>query len=226
MHIGDPSIAGWLILLAYLAVVCRCYLQYTQAKTELVDPYFWLVVGGFVLLLGINKQLDLQTVFEVGMKDLAKSNGWYAQRRIMQTAFVTMLGIGLLTILIMLRGMLAKSCRNHKTVCLGVLLLCVFIVLRAGAFNHLSFLDTQSYWGFNAHALLELTALCVIFYGARLSKYTHKKTSTQPVAFAFCANNGDNVYCPYCSMQAAAKAAEGRQFKCKACEAMYTVRIR
>ena len=165
MHIGDPTFAGWLIFFVYLAVVYRCYLQYVKVKFGFLDHNFWLVIGLFLLLLCINKQLDLQTVFEASMKELAQSHGWYAQRKMMQVTFVALLSISLLTGLVVLRSVLAKACRQHKAVCLGVLLLCVFIVLRAAAFNHLSFLNTHTYWGFNAHSLLELSALCVMFYG-------------------------------------------------------------
>ncbi len=225
MHVGDPTFAGWLIFCAYLAVVYRCYLQYIKAKTEFLDHHFWLVIGVFLLLLCINKQLDFQTVFEASMKDLAQSHGWYAQRRMMQTVFIAILSVSLLTVLIVLRSVLAKACRQHKAVCLGVFMLCLFVVWRAAAFNHLSFLNTQTYWGFNASSLLELSALCVIFYGTYTSHFEHKKTESQPVKYACCAENGDDVYCPYCNTQAVAKAAQGRQFKCKTCAAMYTVRI-
>ena len=235
MHIGDPTIAGWLIFFAYLAVVYRCYLQYTKVKVGFLDHNFWLVIGVFLLLLCINKQLDLQTVFEASMKELAQSHGWYAQRRMMQSVFIGLLSISLLTGLVVLRSVLAKACQQHKAVCLGVLLLCVFIVLRAAAFNHLSFLNTQTYWGFNAHSLLELTALCVMFYGTfkRFSSTSHsatrhfadKKTETHSTAIAYCAEKGDDVHCPNCNKPATAKAAQGRQFRCKSCSALYTVRI-
>ena len=235
MHIGDPTFAGWLIFFVYLAVVYRCYLQYVKVKFGFLDHNFWLVIGLFLLLLCINKQLDLQTVFEASMKELAQSHGWYAQRKMMQVTFVALLSISLLTGLVVLRSVLAKACRQHKAVCLGVLLLCVFIVLRAAAFNHLSFLNTRTYWGFNAHSLLELIALCVMFYGTFTLKsgtrhsgtrhFANIKTQTQSAAIAYCAENGDDVHCPNCNKQATAKAAHGRQFKCKACAAFYTVRI-
>ena len=230
MHIGDPTLAGWLIFFAYLAVVYRCYLQYIKVKVGFIDHNFWLVIGLFLLLLCINKQLDLQTIFEASMKELAQSHGWYAQRRMMQAVFIAILSIGLLTGLVVLRSVLAKACRQHKAVCIGVLLLCVFIVLRAAAFNHLSFLNTQTYWGFNAHSLLELTALCVMFYGAfthhsSSRHFSDKNTQTQSAAIVYCAENGDDVHCPNCNKPATAKAVQGRQFKCKACAAIYTVRI-
>lgn len=225
MQIGDPTLAGWLIFFAYLALVYRCYLQYVTAKTEGSDHYFWLVIGVFLLLLCINKQLDFQTVFESSMKDLAKSHGWYEQRRMMQTVFIAILSMSLLAALLVLRNVLANACRQHKAVCLGVFLLCVFIVLRAAAFNHLSFLNTSTFWGFNAHSLLELPAICVMFYGTFTRHFSGKKTETQLSTFAFCAEKGDDVHCPNCNIQATAKAVQGRQFKCKACAAVYTVRI-
>jgi cation transport ATPase len=179
---------------------------------------FWFVIGALLLLLGLNKQLDLQTMFEANMKELALTHGWYAQRHLMQLAFIGALAMGLLTMLFLLRRFLAKSWRNNKIVCFGLFLIAVFIVLRAAAFNHFSFLNTRTYLGFNAHALLEIGALGIIFYGT----YVGKPTVSMD---AVCSAEGDDVYCPQCNTLAVSKAVDGRQFKCKACAAIYTVHI-
>jgi glucan phosphoethanolaminetransferase (alkaline phosphatase superfamily) len=234
LHFGDPTFAGWLIVFAYFLVVFRCYSQYMQAKKQGVEAHFWLIVGGFLFLLGLNKQLDLQTIFEVSMRDLAISHGWYAQRRLMQFAFVGLLAAGLIILMIILRGFLAKSWQENKVVCFGLFLIAVFIVLRAAAFNHFSYLSTQSYWGFNAHALLELGALCVIFYGTsvsgqrprRITQQHHNTQSALQHSEVFCVAEGSDVYCPQCNTKAVSKAVNQRTFKCKVCATIYTVHIR
>lgn len=219
MHFGDPTFAGWLIVFVYFLVVSRCYFKHAEAKKQGVDAYFWVSVGGFLLLLGLNKQLDMQTVFEVSMRDLVKLHGWYAQRQLMQIAFIVFLALGLLTMLVILRKFLAKAWENNKVVCFGLFLICVFILLRAAAFNHFSFLNTRSYLGFNAHALLELGALITICYGTNVSK----KPLPPQTNVQLTAEDGDGMHCPKCGVQPLSELVDGRIFKCRSCSYKYRV---
>lgn len=230
MRFGDPTFAGWLIFIFYFILVYRCYFKYVNAKRQGLEVTFWFVVGGLMLLLGLNKQLDLQTIFEANMRELALTHGWYAQRRMMQMIFIVTLAFGLLTMLIILRTSLAKTWQQNKIVCFGLVLIAVFIVLRAAAFNHLNVLSTQSYWGFDAHALLELSALLVVFYGTYMRQQLNKNKifaqETLKSLEVFCDAEGEDVYCPECNTKAVSKAVNQRIFKCKACDAIYTVHIR
>ncbi len=221
MHFGDPTFAGWLIVLTYFLVVSRCYFKHAEAKKQGLDAYFWVLIGGFLLLLGINKQLDWQTVFEASMRDMAKQHGWYAQRKLMQIAFIVFLALGLLTMLIVLRKFLAQARKNYKVVCFGLFLICVFIVLRAATFNHFSFLNTRSYFGFNAHVLLELGSLMTIYYGT----YVNKKLLPPQTNVLITAKDGESVHCPKCSVQPLSEPVDGRLFKCRSCGFKYIVNV-
>src|SRR5688572_33006079 len=92
--IGDPTLLGWLTVAVYLAGAAICWKAaaasvgtrwptYTRG-----EPLFWLVCAVFLLCLGVNKQLDLQTWFTVLGKSLAKDTGWYEQRRLVQACFI------------------------------------------------------------------------------------------------------------------------------------------
>ena len=48
----------------------------------------WLVCA-----LGVNKQLDLQTLFTQLARDLAMAQGWYEERRRYQVAFIIAIGL-------------------------------------------------------------------------------------------------------------------------------------
>ena len=60
------------------------------------SPVFWLTLALLLLFLGINKQLDLQTLLNDIGRRKARAEGWYGNRRYYQTMFiaaVTVLGV-------------------------------------------------------------------------------------------------------------------------------------
>ena len=66
LGIGDPSIWGWVTVGVYLLAVGCCYYQANahklpKQKLSGQSRKFWWLLGAFLLLLAINKQLDLQT---------------------------------------------------------------------------------------------------------------------------------------------------------------------
>ncbi|HVZ33497.1 MAG TPA: hypothetical protein VG963_13790, partial [Polyangiaceae bacterium] len=99
--IGDPSVLGWLTVVAYFVAAVLAFRALrvhlgrarrggasAQAGDELLLARFWGLVLAAMILLGINKQLDLQTLFtEIG-RDLAHAQGWYETRRRYQVAFI------------------------------------------------------------------------------------------------------------------------------------------
>jgi len=72
LGIGDPTIWGWLTVVVYLLAVARCIVK-AKLDHAAGSPYqFWLYLGLFLLLLSINKQLDLQTWFSQALRDMSQ----------------------------------------------------------------------------------------------------------------------------------------------------------
>jgi hypothetical protein len=99
--IGDPTLGGWITVIAYFGTALLAYraLRFHSrnfgSKSASTNAQalvgFWLLITGALVLLGINKQLDLQSWFtEVG-RDLARAQGWYEGRRSVQALFVAAL---------------------------------------------------------------------------------------------------------------------------------------
>ena len=61
--IGDPTFLGWFICFSYFVAVWICGDKALQAKRANDNHPFWLAITIFLLFLGINKQLDLQSLF-------------------------------------------------------------------------------------------------------------------------------------------------------------------
>ena len=85
--IGDPTPAGWLATLAYFATAFSCRtaarrILPAHRKTPSLrrEWRLWSALSGLLALLGLNKQLDLQSALtEVG-RIAARSGGWYDER--------------------------------------------------------------------------------------------------------------------------------------------------
>ena len=74
--IGDPTVAGWTITIGYFIAALTSYMAYlfcrrkNQVATDLelttiqliALPYFWIYCCITLVILGLNKQLDLQTL--------------------------------------------------------------------------------------------------------------------------------------------------------------------
>jgi hypothetical protein len=225
MGIGDPTIWGWLTVGMYLLVIARCYVKVKQHVQMGESFRFWLLLGAFLLLLGINKQLDLQSLFTQMMRDAAVEHGWYEYRRKVQVLFIFCIGFAMLITLITLRIALLDHWRRYQWIWLGLLLLSAFILIRAASFHHVDILIHQSILGLELNVLLENLALSLILLGT----YQHgppvsRLYKSAPKAYQANAEGAD-VYCPRCSTKAYSTASHGRLFKCKFCAHKYQVYV-
>lgn len=225
---GDPTLLGWITTIAYLLAIICSFRKARIVKAQGGTTRPWLLLAVLLFLLGINKQLDLQSWFTQVMRDSAHAHGWYAQRRAMQLAFIAILGLGMLIVLLSLRLFLANSWRHYKLVWVGIALLCAFIVIRAASFHHMDILINSNILGIKINVILELLALFIIILGT----IYHKKF-VEPLAFSNMPINGyveiahenDDVRCPKCGVQPLAAGHDGRLFKCRSCSFKFTVRV-
>lgn len=164
LGIGDPSISGWVITVVYLLAVICTYKQMVAAKVGGGDARFWLILTITLILLGINKQLDLQIWLTEVVRTDAQTHGWYAVRRLVQAAFVVFLGLSMLVALASLYLLSENSrWRRYKLVWIGMVLLCMFVLIRAATFHHVDIYINTHFSGFKF--LIETGALLLIILG-------------------------------------------------------------
>jgi len=140
--IGDPTFIGWLITAAYLITSVFCGI--CAWRTDRISPInqyhhhrlFWSGLAVIVLIMGINKQLDLQCLFIAVVKKMAVAQGWYSQRRIFQIFFVAFVTVFGLIFLILLGWKLKRLWWQYGLALFGILLLIIFIAIRAAPLNH------------------------------------------------------------------------------------------
>ena len=90
MLIHDASPLAWMVVLAYLAGALAC-LWAARLTEPGRDLRFWAGTAVLLILLGLNKQLDLQTLLTEAGRWMARQEGWYGSRRIAQAAFIVAL---------------------------------------------------------------------------------------------------------------------------------------
>jgi hypothetical protein len=161
--IGDPGFMGWFTVGSYFAcaVVALIAVLVNQMGGRR-SCFFWSMICLLMILLGINKQLDLQTLFtEVG-RQIAKAQGWMDQRRIVQfwfiVAFGTMALVAFLSFAIILRGLF----RRFMLAFTGLFFLLSFIFIRATSFHHFDEILGFTLLGAKMNWVIELTGIYLI----------------------------------------------------------------
>ena len=171
LGIGDPTFMGWLTVVAYIAAALLCWKCAKAARKKTPSYYsdewfFWFCFAVGLTLLGFNKQLDLQTLFtEIG-KAVAKAQGWYEHRQVVQVAFIALIALlGGTSFLIFCRLSQRVVRREWLALSGGIFLLC-FVLMRAASFHHFDQLIGMKFGGMKVNWILELGGICCVGAGA------------------------------------------------------------
>ena len=157
----DLSLLGWLITAAYFAAAFLT-LRAARGSGDERDRMFWIGCSALLLLLGLNKQLDLQGYLTTAGRSLARQEGWFEYRRLVQAAFIVTLCIAAATTLAVLAAWLRRSATAVKVAALGIVLLFTFILWRAASFHHMDVWVTRDVAGMRSGWWLELAGVVTI----------------------------------------------------------------
>lgn len=186
--IGDPTPIGWITVISYLFAAFVCFLAAWSAKradTHIFDSgRLWLMLGTAMIGLGINKQLDLQSLFTAIGRDIAHRQGWYAERRGVQEAFIVMIAISGAALLGLVAIYVRKLDWQIKVAGAGLTFLIIFIIVRAASFHHMDVLLGTAFVGIRLNGLLELGGIVAIAAGAigyyvRFASPRHRSKSSE-----------------------------------------------
>lgn len=169
--IGDPTFIGWFTVFAYLAAAVACFRAWqrvarasTRSRTL---SHVWLLFAVLMLALGINKQLDLQSLFTVVGRQLALDHGWYEQRRAVQALFIRAVAVAGLLTLFAGAWLVRRHLADVWLAGLGAVFIVVFVVVRASSFHHVDTLLSGTLGGARVNWILELGGIALVFAGAR-----------------------------------------------------------
>lgn len=169
--IGDPSAIGWLTVLAYF--LCAYFsFRVLKYSDRVFDPpimrqkVLWLFITVAIGFLGINKQLDLQSLFTATARYLALEQGWYQDRRALQVAFIYSIAALGLVFMLGLILVYKRVLKAHLLAIIGLCSLVVFVVVRATSFHDMDSLIGRQVFGIYLNWLLELGGIALIAYNA------------------------------------------------------------
>ena len=133
--IGDPTFMGWLITAAYFITSVSCGI--CAWRTDRISPInrsgyhrvFWWSLFAIMLIMGMNKQLDLQCLLIVVIKQIAQNQNWYSKRHILQVWFAAGITIFSMVLLIWLGWKLKRQWRQYGLAIIGIVLLIAFVII-------------------------------------------------------------------------------------------------
>jgi hypothetical protein len=170
--IGDPTVMGWATVIAYGTASVLC-IWAAMKKPKGLGPtdlskhwMFWSTLGVIMLLLAINKQLDLQMWLWLTGRNMAKANGWYEQRRTIQVASMLAISVVAGAGLAYFTWLTRSAFRQRLLALLGMVFTVCFILIRASSLHHI---DTVLEWrvaGVKTDWILEIGGILLVIIAA------------------------------------------------------------
>ena len=166
-HVGDPTAIGWITTLAYLAgAAAAARAAWCGDGVRRLPVPFWVGIAVLMALLGINKQLDLQTAFTQIMRHFARTQGWYGRRRALQAVFILMMSAAGCAVLLAVWRHTRVLQRGKAIAIAGLVLVYTYATLRAASFYHVDVVAWHDKLGFHLIWVLEVGGICAVIYGA------------------------------------------------------------
>jgi flagellar biosynthesis protein FlhB len=175
--IGDPTYMAWLTVFAYFLTAVLCFAAYrryqqpsstaTGNSCRSVSSWIWFGLFLAFIFLGINKQLDLQTLFTAAGRALARQQGWYVDRRKYQAVFIAVLillvsAMMLFTFVLMFRLVGTAE----RLALIGAVFVVTFVLVRASSFHHMDILICSRQFGVKMNWVLEWSGIAIVFFAA------------------------------------------------------------
>jgi hypothetical protein len=167
--IGDPTFIGWLTVVAYFVAMILSFQTAKRAAVVKRDGrqfIFWSILCVSMLLLGINKQLDLQTWVTLEGRQLALSGGWYNHRRPLQLIFILFVTLVGMTGYFTMSWLVQRHRKELRLPLMGFFFVICFVIVRAASFHHIDQFLKFDIGGIRMNWVLELGGICLVIVGA------------------------------------------------------------
>ncbi|MEG8037971.1 hypothetical protein QP166_00895 [Sphingomonas sp. LR60] len=177
-RIGDPSVIGWVTVALYLIAAGACAMAARRAMHDARGGLrFWAIVAVMMLALGINKQLDLQSLFTQLLRDDALQHGWFAERRTLQLAFIIGLAMASPIIAFFIVRRFPMLRRNMRAAVVGVCSIYTYVLIRAASFHHVDRFINATILGVKWNWVLEIGGIMIVLLAALRARVASCGTS-------------------------------------------------
>jgi hypothetical protein len=155
------------VLLYFAAVgLCGWVLRTKSREMAALERWVWRGLAAGLAVLGVNKQLDLQTALTELGRLLAADEGWYDDRRRVQRLFIFGVGLAAVAVGTVLLALARRSPPATSVALVGSCALLAFVVIRASSFHHVDVFIASRWWGLRGNWLVEVGGLLVVLAGA------------------------------------------------------------
>jgi hypothetical protein len=184
--IGDPTIGGWVTVALYLLASFSCRTSARKIRSKdvrsLQERRAWRYISALFLALGINKQLDLQTALTEAGRILAHIQGWYAQRELVQLAFIALVAM---TCFVAAITVIRHAPIPTWLALIGTALVLCFVLVRAASFHHVDRFIGTRILGLRWNWVLEMGGISLVLIASqwrqvRLAKPASSSLRVQP----------------------------------------------
>jgi hypothetical protein len=131
---------------------------------------WWLSLAVLFALLGVNKQLDLQTLLTETGRWVAYGTGWYEERRGVQILFVTLVATGAVLAVMGLAYLARDQLRTLGPSIVGLAMTLGYVVIRAASFHRVDVLIHTEIFFVELNWVFELSGIGVVAWSARRAR--------------------------------------------------------
>lgn len=167
--IGDPTVMGWVTVVAYLLASTGCALAAWREpmadgtrRPRSRPSRFWMALAVLLLALGINKQLDLQSLITQIGRDVIRAWGLYSSRRELQIGFILVVGLVCAGTLGWFFWAARTTMGRRWLAVLGMLFILGFVVIRAASFHSVDVFIGSRLGGAKWNWILELGGIAIV----------------------------------------------------------------
>ncbi len=160
-QIGDPTAAGWVTVAAYAVCALLSFMTVMRGQDSR-ERIFWGLVALAMLTLGVNKQLDLQSMLTAAGRCMSQLQGWYEKRRVFQLEFIIALLMFASLLLTLAVWLMRGHLRRNGLALLGLAFVAAFVAVRAVGFHHVDLLIGSRFLDIRYNVLFELSGLVLI----------------------------------------------------------------
>lgn len=160
---GRPTIFGGSTVLFYFTAAALSLV--VVLKTERAG-LLWVLVFWALVLLVINKQIDLQSLSTLVAKSSAVQHGWYDIRRQSQIFFIGFVGAASFLTLGLSIYLLLNRFRKILIALISLTILIFFVVYRSALFHLIDALLNTSFPSLSFSYLLENSGISLIIFNA------------------------------------------------------------
>jgi len=182
-EIGDPTFMGWFTAASYLFCAIVAFIVASALNREDGQGHLlWILIALIMIFLGINKQLDLQSLFtEIG-RQVAKKQGWMERRRIVQFWFIVVFGVMAIGGFILFTVVMRNVFQRFMLAFIGLFFLMSFIVIRAASFHHFDQILWYRVFGAKMNWIMELTGIyAIMIAGIKEVVTSSRNTRSSPI---------------------------------------------